>query len=55
MTKWGGVRRGRYKVKTGKHNVDYNTINQLWSSTTTHSQHLHLRLEILSTEHSSLL
>ena len=35
-----------HKVKTGKHNVDYNTINQLWSSIITHFKHLNLSLEL---------
>ena len=35
-----------HKVKTGKHNVDYNTINQLWSGIITHFKHLNLSLEL---------
>ena len=47
----GGRGRGQgagaeHKVKTGKHNVDYNTINQLWSSIITHFKHLNLSLEL---------
>ena len=47
----GGRGRGQgagaeHKVKTGKHNVDYNTINQLWSSIITHFKRLNLSLEL---------
>ena len=42
----GGGEGAEHKVKTGKHNVDYNTINQLWSSIITHFKRLNLSLEL---------